>query len=221
MMRSEAIGIIKRGLGFRQTQDTAIIAALQMAQRDLEAGKTLPSWLLTFDMAVPVTAGVPAVTLPADFLRLHDDYNTYYLNSDGARVFVPRKNYTEAYTAYVASGRENDEIDEPGNGGFPSVIVIQSRTTAILVPTPTVAFTLYLTYYHAGQLLAAEIENEWLANAANYLIGLAGMSVAGDLRDGGALQRFTSMARLGGQGYMGEVVEQELAGRPLIMGRDN
>ena len=47
------------------------------------------------------------------------------------------------------------------------------------------------------------------------------MKVAGDLRDAGALQRFTSMAKLGGQGYMGEVVEQELAGRPLIMGRDH
>jgi hypothetical protein len=221
MMRSEAIGIIKRGLGFRQTQDTAIIAALQSAQRDLELGKTLPNWLLTFDVPVPVTAGTPAVTLPPDFLRLHDDYNTYYLNSDGARVFLPRKNYTEAYTAYVASGREHDWIDEPDNGGFPSVIVIQSRTTAVLVPTPTIDFTLYLTYYHSALPLTGEVENEWLANAANFLIGLAGMNVAGDLRDGGALQRFTSMARLGGQGYMGEVVEQELAGRPLIMGRDN
>lgn len=221
MMRSEAIGIIKRGLGFRQTQDTAIIAALQAAQRDLEAGKTLPTWLLTFDAPIPVTPGTATVTLPVNFLRLHDDYNVYYVNSDGARVFLPRKNYTEAYTAYVASGRENDTVDDPQNNGFSSVIVIQSRTTAVLIPTPTVAFTIYLTYYHGAAPLTGEVENEWLANAANYLIGLAGMNVAGDLRDAGALQRFTSMARLGGQGYMGEVIEQELMGRPLIMGRNN
>ena len=82
-------------------------------------------------------------------------------------------------------------------------------------------FTTYWTFYKAATLLDSDIENAWLANAANYLIGLAGMIVAGDLRDQGAMQKFTQMAKMGGQSYMGDIVEDELAGRPLMMGRNN
>lgn len=213
MLRSEAIGIIKRGLGFRQTQDASIIAALQKAQRDLEAGKTLPNWLLAFDVAVPVVANTATITMPAGFLRLHDDYELYYLVS-GVPMYLPRKTPQEAASAYP-------QATAADSGGYPKVMVLQSQTRAILVPTPTISFTAYLTYYKAAVLLDTDVENAWLAKAPDYMCGLAGMTVAGNLRDAGALQTFTSMAKLGGQGYMGEIVEQELAGRPLIMGRDN
>lgn len=214
MLRSEAIGIIKRGLGFRQTQDAAIIAALQATQRDLEAGKTLPNWLLAFDVEVPVTAGTAAIVMPTGFLRLHDDYDLYYLTSENVPVSLPRKTPQEAQEAYP-------EATVVNSGGYPKVMVLQNQTRARLVPTPTVSFTAYLTYYKAADLLTTDIENAWLAKAPDYMVGLAGMKVAGNVRDAGALQAFTSMAKLGGQGYMGEVIEQELAGRPLIMGRDN
>jgi hypothetical protein len=213
MMRSEAIAIIKRGLGFRQTQDASIIAALQAAQRDLEAGKSLPNWLLAFDVAIPVTAGTAAITMPTGFLRMHDDYDLYYFDSNTNPVTLPRKLPQEAAAAYP--------VENPVSGGYPKVFVLQTQTQGYLVPTPTVSFNAYLTYYKAEPVLSTEIENKWLAKAANYIVGLAGMSVAGDLRDGGAAQRFTAMAKLGGQGYMGEIIEQELAGRPLIMGRNN
>lgn len=210
MLRSEAIGIIKRGLGFRQTQDAAIIAALQSAQRDLEAGKTLPNWLLVFDQPISVTAGTAVIAMPTGFLRLHEEYEMYFLNDEGQPVNLPRKNPQEAQAAYAQS-----------EALFPAVFVIESPTSGRLVPTPTSNFTAYLTYYRAADVLNTETENAWLRFVPNYLVGLAGMKVAGDLRDAGALQSFTSMAKLGGQGYMGEVVEQELAGRPLIMGRNN
>ena len=51
VLRSEAITTIKRGLGFRQTQDASIVAALKQIQENLEHGHTLPSWLLVFDVA--------------------------------------------------------------------------------------------------------------------------------------------------------------------------
>jgi len=218
MLRSAAISIIKRGLGFRQTQDAAIIAALQQVQRDLEEGKTLPNWLLAFDVAIPVVAGTATAALPDRFLRVHEDYPMYYL-SGTAHVEIPKRQYDEAYHAYVASG-------DPGQTAAPSVAkpavyVQRNKTTIQFIPTPTTAFTAYLTYYKAAVLLDADVENAWLANAANYLIGLAGMQVAGDLRDAGALQKFTMMTKMGGQSYMGDVVEDELAGRPLVMGRDN
>src|SRR3982751_3369172 len=99
MLRSEAIGIIKRGLGFRQTQDAAIVAALQQAQRDLEHGKTLPNWMLEVDSPIAVTANVSTVATPSLFLRLHEEYQPYYLDANGQRVYLPRKNLMEAQDA--------------------------------------------------------------------------------------------------------------------------
>jgi hypothetical protein len=221
MLRSEAITIIKRGLGFRQTQDSAIVAALKQVQRDLEAGKTLPNWMLVFDASIAVTAGTAVATLPAGFLRVHEDYPLYWTNSENARVFIPRRNYTEAYQAFVASGSEDDAATVMSSGSYPQVYVQRNKTTIEFIPTPTVTFTAFVTYYKAGTILDSDVENVWLANAANYIIGLAGMQVAGDLRDAGALQKFTTMAKMGSQSYLGDIVEDELAGRPLIMGRNN
>jgi hypothetical protein len=70
-------------------------------------------------------------------------------------------------------------------------------------------------------VLDTEIENAWLANAPDYLIGLAGVMVAGDLRDKGAEQKFNMMAQIGHKALIGDIVEDEIAGRPLMMGRNN
>lgn len=220
MNRTTAVAEIKRGLGFRQTQDTTIINALQAAQRDLETGRSLPDWLLEYDAEIVVTADNPNITLPERFLRLHEDYELYYTNSDGARVFIPRRNYTEAYQAYVASGDEDDVVDV-NSSSYPQVWVKRGRTAGILVPTPTVSFSAYLTYYKGAVLLDTDVENGWLANASDLLIGLAGIKVAGIVRDKGALEMFTTQYKLGQGSYIGEIVEDELQGRGLIMGRNN
>ena len=213
MNRTAAIAIIKRGLGFRQTQDSAIIAALMQVQRDLESGKSLPSWMLVFDAPIAVTTNVATATLPTGFLRFHEDYNPYYVNSSGGVVSVPRRRDDEATEAYPATA--------PASGSYPQVFVQRNKTTIELVPKPMVTFTMYLTYYKAGLLLDSDIENVWLANAANYIIGLAGVQVAGDVRDKGAAEKFALMAKMGNAAYMGGIVDEELAGRPLIMGRNN
>lgn len=221
MTRSEAILSIKRGLGFRQTQDTAILAALKEAQRNLELGKTLPSWLVEFDTPISITSGSNIVTLPTGFIRLHDEYDLYYINSSGANVFISRKNYKEAYQAFVASGGPDDGVANNQTSPYPRAFVILNKVEGILIPTPTVSFTAYLTYYKAAAVLDTDIENAWLLHAPDYLIGLAGMTVAGNLRDKDALSEFTRRAKLGGSGLMGDIIEDELAGRPLIMGRNN
>lgn len=210
MLRSAAITTIKRGLGFRQTQDAAIISALQQVQRDLESGKTLPEWLVVYDGPLSVVAGTATVALPTGFLRLHEEYPLYYTNSEGGRVAIPRKNPEEATAAY------GDLVD----AGYPHVMSMQTDRI-LFTPTPTQNFTAYLTYYKAAVVLDSEVENAWLAHAANYLIGLAGVQVAGDLRDKGAMEKFALMAKMGNAAYIGAVVDAELAGRPLVMGRNN
>ena len=83
------------------------------------------------------------------------------------------------------------------DSSYAQVFVQRNPTTIELVPPFTADATLYLTYYKAAAVLDAEIENAWLANAANYLIGLAGVQVAGDVRDAGAQQKFSLMAKMG------------------------
>jgi hypothetical protein len=224
MLRSEAITIIKRGLGFRQTQDAAIVAALKQAQRDLEAGKTLPEWLMTTTPAsITVTPGNAFIVLPVGFLRLHDDHEMYYLNSGGAQVFLPRRNYSEAYEAQIGSLHDPDSVVTPSTGVYPQVVVYLSNTRAQLFPTPTATTltSVKLDHYAAAAVLDSEMENAWLKYAANYLVGMAGLQVAGDLRDRGAADKFSMMMKMGAQAYFAGVVDAELAGRPLIMGRNN
>jgi hypothetical protein len=221
MLRSEAILSIKRGLGFRQTQDTAIIAALKEAQRNLEAGKTLPNWLVEYDAPIPVTSGTNTIALPTGFIRLHDDYDLYRVSPTAGNVTIKRRRFDEAYEAFVASGDEDDSAVVPVAGSYPQVFTLLNKLEAILIPTPMVSFTAYLSFYKGAALLDSDIENAWLKNAPDYLIGLAGMTVAGNLRDKDALSEFTRRAKLSGAGMMGDIIEDELAGRPLILGRNN
>ena len=221
MDRTTAVAEIKRGLGFRQTQDSSIILALQSAQRILETGRTLPDWLIEYDAEIVVTADDPEIALPSGFLRMHDDYDMYYSNSNSARVFIPRKNYTEAYQAYVASGDEEDGHIEQPTSSYPKVWVQRSNEAALLIPTPSVSFSMFLTYYKAAELLTSNVENAWLKYAPDLIIGLAGIKIAGPLRDKGALEVFSTQYKMGQGSFMGQKVEDELAGRGLVMGRNN
>lgn len=204
MFRDEAIRIIKRGMGFRQTQDAAIIAALKEAQRDLELGQTLPNWLLEFDVACIVEADTGLATTPPGFIRLHEDYPVWYERRSGEDwVALSRKRANETI-------RVTDRY-----------FVLLNKNTIEFIPHETTDSLAYVTYYKAAELLDSNIENTWLRNAPNYLVGLAGAKVAGDVRDKGAAEKFGIMAKIGQRGLIGDIVEDELAGRPLIMGRNN
>lgn len=220
MNRSAAVTEIKRGVGFRPTQEPTILSALQEAQRILETGRTLPEWLIVYDADITVTADNPNFALPSDFLRLHEDYDLYYTNTGNARVFLPRKDSREAYLAFISDGSE-DAIADTSNSPYPKVWVRRGKTAGYFYPTPTTSFTAKLTYYKKAQVLTSDIENEWLANAPDLIIGLAGIQVAGILRDKDAMAQFTTRYKMGLGSFIGDVVEDELAGRPLMMGRDN
>lgn len=220
MLRDAAVAEIKRGLGFRQTQTTSIIDALKQAQRTLEKGRTLPDWMLEFDAPIAVTAGDPVFTLPTGFLRMHEEYDLSYLNSNNATVFLPRKNFKEAYLAYISDGSE-DALVDPSTSNYPKVWARRGETKGYFFPTPQVSFTASMTYYKAGDVLDSNMENIWLREAPDLLIGLAGINIAGVVRDKDALTGFTQRYKMGLGSFIGAVVEDELAGRGLIMGRDN
>jgi hypothetical protein len=207
MFRAEAITIIKRGLGFRQTQDAAIIAALKEAQRDLELGQTLPNWLLEFDVPVIVAADTGLATTPPGFIRLHEDYPVWHQPYVGANL--------------IELGRKRgNEAGLPYHKNVPYFVLRDKETLEFVPPLATDSLA-YVTYYKGAALLDSNLENEWLKFAPNYLIGLAGAKVAGDVRDKGAMEKFGIMAKIGSRGLLGDIIEDELAGRPLILGRNN
>lgn len=219
MTRDEAIAEVKRGTGFRANLDTTILAAFDAAQRQLELGKTLPWFLITYDAELAYVANSPTLDLPEDFIRLTDEYDPYYIEASSTNVRIPilRKNYTEGRDAY-------GNTDDPSDATRPKVFVIRTRTDLLFYPIPTESFSVFLTYYAKQPLvstLAADGENEWLREASEVLIGEAGLRVASMTRDKDALGIFSARRDAGQRALMGEIIEQEIALRPLIMGRNN
>lgn len=213
MTLEEAIADIRRGLGFRTLNTATIIAAIQSAQRTLETGASLPDFLITYDAAITVTADDPSITLPSDFLRMHDKFNLWYTDSDDGRTEIPLRTEIEGLDAY------GDVTDS-------THAVVWARRgdgTGVLIPTPTESDTYYLTYYAADDVLTAanlSATNLWLTHLPDVIIGTAGIEAMGAMRDKEAQTFFQQRLGRGERARMGMIVDSELAGRPIIMGRN-
>lgn len=216
--RAQAIADIKRGMGYRVTSDTTILASLDQAQEQLETGKSLPEFLLVYDAVIAVTADVATFSLPTGFLRMHDDYQLYYIDTDEGVVTVPLRQPGEALASY-------GYLNEDGSVNTrPKVWTRRGKTTGFMTPTPTEAFDFLLTYYKADTRpseLGADETNLWLTNMSEVLIGEAGMRAASVARDPDGVTIFKARRDAGNLSKLGEIVEDELAGRGLIMGRNN
>jgi hypothetical protein len=208
-------------LGFTSAGgDTRLLRRLDQAQVQLETGKTLPEFLLEYDTLIAVTA-ISTFDLPVDFNRLHEEYEAYYLDTEGTgRIRVPRRNYSEAWDSYGPVADEGEVEEEDATR--PSVWVLR-QSTGFMVPTPTEAFSLYLTYYKHDVLpsdLGADDTNLWLTHAPEALIGEAGVRAAAIARDSEAMQIFSGRRDAGVRALLGDIIERQLAGRSLIMGRN-
>lgn len=209
---SQVITEIRRGLGYRTTLESTIIGAVQSVQRTLETGMSLPDFLLVYDAPIAVVGGTATFTLPTNFLRMHDAYDLYYDDPTDGYTVLPRKTEVEAVTAY-------GDITDSTHG---KVWVRRSNSQGLLVPTPTASATYYLTYYAADAVLTAGGDtNLWLTNLPDVIVGLAGIECLGAARDKEAMMYFQQRAQRGERTRMGMIVDQELQGRPILMGRNN
>lgn len=207
--RTQAVERIAVGLGFRTGLDSLIILRLQEAQRDLEKGKTLPRFLIQQDYTVTLLAGAHTVALPTGFIRMVDDQRPHFTpsNSD-TPVFLTRKYLDDALISKI---RTDDEARAP------SIYVIR-QATIDFVTTADVAYAFTLSYYKAAATLDADVENAWLANASEWIIGEAGGRLAMDLRDKQAIEIFQVLEKKGRAAVFGEDIVEELADGPLAMG---
>lgn len=207
--RTQAVERIAVGLGFRSGLDSHIILRLQEAQRDLEKGKTLPRFLIQQDAVLSLTAGLHELALPTGFLRVVDDQRPHFTSDvSDTPVFLTRKYYDDALVAQI---RTDDEAVAP------SVYVLRNATIDFITTADT-AYSITWSYYKAAATLDADVENAWLANAPEWLIGEAGGRMAMDLRDKSAVEIFANLERRGRAAIFGEELAQELADGPLVMG---
>lgn len=219
MMRDDAVLRINRGLGFLpvghgQTQD--IIQCLQEAQRDLEKGKTLPRFLLLEDQSLTLLVGEHSAALPADFLRPDDDNTLYYVAQDShlPHYLLPFRSYRDAVLAVQSTQRP----DQPAQStDAPSIYVIRGSTIDFITFADN-TYNFLWNYYRKADLLTTNIENLWLQHAPEWLIGEAGLRMAMDKRDRGAVELFTSMMQKGRMAtYADDRVLEDSSG-PIAMG---
>lgn len=214
MLRSVAVTRINDGLGFRPTGhslEPKIVLRLQEAQRDLESGKTLPRFLIQENQPLVLPAGAHEVALPEGFIRENDDNRLHFTIAPSDRPnYLQSKKYNDAS---IANLRDRGAVR-------PSIYVIRKATIDFITISST-NFTMYWDYYKAGALLTTDIENEWLAGAPEWLIGEAGYRIAKDMRDANGVQLFDDLRTQGRAACFGDIIADEDAAGPIVMGIGN
>lgn len=218
MLRTVAVQRIKDGLAFRTgtTLDTKIILRLQEAQRDLEAGKTLPKFLLQEAQTLSLAAAAHTVAIPSGFIRENDDKSIYYTPSG-----TDRPTFLKRIRAYKDAVLGN--VSEDSDAAAPKVYVVLKSTIDFII-TADQAYTLYWDYYKRADVLTADIENDWLGNVeggSEWLIGEAGFRIAADLRDKDGMGLFDALRQKGRAASFGSLLALEESGGPVAMGEDN
>jgi hypothetical protein len=219
MLRDTAVLRINRGLGFLpaghgQTND--ILQCLEEAQRDLEKGKTLPRFLLLEDQPLVLATGEHTVDLPDDFLRPDDNNPIFYIHEDSnlPHYLTPYRSYKDIVLAVLNSQRP----DQPAIGtDAPRAYIIRQSVIDFITSTNS-TYNLTWNYYRTGGTLSTNVENLWLANAPEWLIGEAGRRMAIDKRDKGAVDLFTDMMQKGRMAAFADDLALEDALGPIQMG---
>src|SRR4051812_46905599 len=179
MLRDVAVTRIQDGLGFATRQSDKIILRLQEAQRELEMGKTLPKFLLQEDSSLNLLTNAITVNLPTGFLRVDDDYEPFYFTSEFTPVSIALYRGSDFTRVFNSIWTDDTPV-------APKAMVVRN-TTVNFITVSDADYTIFWQYYKAAAALTTNIENEWLANAPEWLIGEAGWRMAMDARDKDAI----------------------------------
>lgn len=210
-MRDDAVSRIQQALGFRIDRIAECQAALIEAQRLLEKGQSLPKFMLNEDQPLTLLAGTSSVALPDDFLRRSRDIPITFLPIYSNRPKeIPWRDYEHARMAY-----------RHYNPRGPLVAALR-KDSIFFTPTADRDYALTWTYYKKAALLTTNIENVWLSddNMPEFIIGVAGLSIASDIRNQAAMAIFQSMQARAKAALFGEQVQDE-ADDGITMGGDS
>lgn len=207
MLRNDAILRVQNGLGFTTTLLDTIALRMQEEQRDLERGKTLPPFLLREDQTLSLLINTTDVSLPTDFLRRSEFSLRYTPTSETKSKMIPWKRFDEAYEA----------IQENSDPAGPKIAILRTSTIRFL-PVANANYTITWSYFRKDALLTTNVENLWLANAPELIIGGAGLRIAKDKRDAAGIQLFGDMYKQARQTWFGETIEQDADDTPFMLG---
>lgn len=197
MDRDTAVQRIQDGLGFRSDKSDTIVLRLQEEQRDLEKGKSLPRFLLQEDQTLSVTSGSQSLTIPTNFLRRYHSKLRYKATGETKYTYISWRDYDAAELAYYDS-------DPAG----PKVVVLRKSEIKVY-PEPDNDYTIYWDYYKSDTVLTSNVENTWLANAPELLIGGAGLRMAKDLRNKDATALFNDMLKAARISVFGDIILED------------
>jgi hypothetical protein len=219
MMRDVAVTRINDALGFRAAGNSLegkIVLRLQEAQRDLEHGKTLPRFLLVEDFEFTLLQGDHSVNYPTGFLRFDHDNLPHFSNLDS---FLPQfLEFVESYNDAVLRVITLQRPGEPQQTVLAPRLFVPRNEFIDFITTADRDYDLSMNYYRRAETLETNIENLWLANAAEWLIGEAGERIAADARDTDALQLFGQMKQRGRAASFGDDIAWREMGGPVAMG---
>lgn len=216
MTRDEAVALIAEDLGFRTGLDDRIVRRLQDAQRDLEAGKTLPHFLLVEDADLSLAQGARLVQLPERFIReKYDERIRYVSETSEIPTFLTRiYSYDDAVLANVT---------EENLPAAPLVYFLRSQHIDFIT-TADQAYELTWSYYQKAEELTSNLDDHaWLNNDAGnlWLRGEAGYRMAAALRDKDAVALFDIQRKQGRAACFGEEIAREESGGPMQLGANN
>jgi hypothetical protein len=206
MFRSVAISRIQQGLGFRTDLVDPIIAALQEAQREYENGHSLPWFMIQEDATITITSGTQTVALPTGFKRMVETEGITFTSTDDGLRYLEKKPFDEAKVFY-------SEYD----AGEPLAFSLR-KASLYFWPEPDANYTATWSYYKAADTLDVDIENVWLANVPDLLIGRAGMIVAADLENTVSFQKFDAMHTRWRDWLYAQIADREDQGMQRAMG---
>lgn len=205
MLRDIAVARVKMILGFRTDQDANIVQAMQEVQEELEKEPSLPTFLKKIYVAPFQTSiGVRTVDAPADFIREDEDDQLFI---DSLDTILVKDQMGELRLRYPDSG--------------PPVKYALVDRKFYFFPLPDAVYALTGTYFAEDAVLTTNIENKWLANVPDLIIGMAGMIMAASLRDQAALQLFTGLAASAKTKIAYTSTANEAAGSKPVIGGDN
>lgn len=212
MTRDEAVARIQQGCGWRSDVVDQIAYALREAQRLIEIGRSLPYFLVEEDEDLSAPTGSAAIALPDRFIREYDENDRstlrYYDSTAQTWVFLEKMDHDDALVEFASM-----------DAGTPQAYVLRKDTIEIF-PERDQDYTLVWSYYKGGEVLSSNIENSWLANAPDVLIGKAGASIATDLENDKAVGIFNALYKEAWAGaFAADILRQEANRDRAVGGR--
>lgn len=231
MTRDEAVGAIKRRLGYYEKKDSDIVAELTISQRQLENGVKLPPrngqdgglfmpWFLTSEIQSAVTViDEQRVALPAAVSLVHGGFLSEVENA-ALWILDPDADETDPWLELTKMPFDQMISKYPGTGMPKAYDNVGAYFR--LGPTPEAVYDLRLITSNRDLIPSAgDQTNKWLTHAPEVLWAHTGLTMATSLRDQGALTIFKQTYIDGVWSLFFTSEEREHKNRRYVMGGED